>query len=164
MIDPAEPVFPNNVLVLTTPFLQAIDSDLHVVRRPLRPTDSVQSIGIFGSLWNPDEGSHEMRGLHPGEPTLQTYTIGIQALVKDGDEERGLSAHSVLSMRVRSVLYRSEALRVGLGALYVTVGGVTERARRWGVRNQRYLNNEIRGQFLYLSTLEFTLETEISHG
>ena len=101
-----------------------------------------------------------MGGLFPREPTLSQYLIGVQAFVKDGDEERGLAAHSVLSMRVRSVLYRDEPLRVALSSLSVTYQGVTERLKRWGVRTQRYFANDLEGQWLYLSTLEFFIETE----
>lgn len=156
------PVFPNNIVETVLPFFQGIDVDLTVLKRPLRPSDPNQSVGIFASRWEPEDDSMEIGHIFPGEPTLQRYQIGVQALVKDGDEVRGLAIHSVLSMRIRSVLYRNADLRVGLQALYVTDGFSTERARRWGVRNQRYMNNDIDGKFVYVSTLDFWLETEMS--
>jgi hypothetical protein len=162
VLDVNEPVFPNNAVVLLSDALQGIDEDMTVLRRPLRPSDPDHSIGIFGSLWQPDEESYEMGHRNPSEPTLSSYQLGIQALIKDGDEERGLILHSLLSMRIRSVLYRNEALHVALGSLFVTDGTSVERTRRWGVRNQRYMNNDIEGKFVYLSTLEYWLETETS--
>lgn len=105
-----------------------------------------------------------MRGLGqnpaPSEPTISTYVIGVQAFVKDFSEERGLARHSVLSKMIRSMLYRDAPLRVGLSALSVTMNDSVERSQRWGIRAQRYLSNEIDGNFLYLSTLEFWLDTE----
>lgn len=160
MIDDTEPVFPNNVVELVAAKMQLIDSDFVVLKRPLRPSDPNQSIGIFGTLWMPDESSLEIGGIAPAEPTLSSYQLGVQCLVKDGDEERGLTIHSIMSKRVRSVLYRDEALRVSLGMLYVTDGLSTERAKRWGIRTQRYMNNDIEGKFVYLSTLDYWLETE----
>jgi hypothetical protein len=76
------------------------------------------------------------------------------------DEERGLATHSVLSKMVRSMLYRDDALRVGLLALSVVMNGSTERTKRYGVNRQNFVSNELSGSWLYLSTLEFQLETE----
>jgi hypothetical protein len=58
------------------------------------------------------------------------------------------------------MLYGDQPLRVGLAALSVASGSSIERAQRWGIRQQRFSSNEIQGAFLYLSTLEFWLETE----
>jgi hypothetical protein len=162
-IDANAAVFPNNVISLIATRAQYIDSDLYVAKRPLRASDPSESFGVFAHQWEPNNNSQEMRGVPtpgPNEPTLQTYLIGLQAFIKDFQEDRGLAKHSVLSSYVRAMLYRDDPLRVGLAALSVTQTGRTERAMRWGVRTQRYLSNEIDGNFLYLSTLEFFLETE----
>jgi hypothetical protein len=76
------------------------------------------------------------------------------------DEETGISEHATLSKMVRGMLYRDETLRVQLATLVWTDGLTTERAKRWGVVNQRFISNEIGGVWLYLSILEFWLETE----
>jgi hypothetical protein len=112
----------------------------------------------------PDDDSFEMRGLPSGihEPSLSSYLIGIQAFVKDGDEERGAAVHGTLSKLVRTMLVNDATLRVGLRSLSVTTSGITERTQRFGVRTQRYLSNELSGSWLYLSTIEFWLETETS--
>lgn len=166
MITADTPVFPNNAVDLIAERAAFLDPDsvdkITILRRPLRESDPVQSIGVFGSQWFPDEESLEMRSIPSGvqEPTLQSYLIAIQAFVKDMDEERGLATHSVLSKMIRSMLYRDEELRLRLRALTVTMQGSTERMMRWGIRSQRFLSNELSGSWLYLSTLEFWIETE----
>lgn len=162
MIVPDETLFPNNVVNLVAIHSQLIDPDLFVTKRPLRNTDPNQSVGVSAVLWTPDDDSTEMRGgpYGPSEPTLSTYRIAIQAFIKDMDEIKGLATHSVLSKRVRNMLYRDAQLRIGLASLSTSMSEVTERAQRWGVATQRYFSNELNGSWLYLSTLEFWLETE----
>lgn len=162
MITAEEPVFPNNVVSLCKTRFGTIDTDIEVLRRPLRNTDPQQSIGIFAQQWLGNDRSKEIMGGFQ-EPTLQTYRTGIQAFVRDGDEERGLAIHSVLASRIRSMLYRDTPLQVGLSSLSATdpATGVKESARRWGIGPQRFYSNEIGGEWLYLATLEFWLETEI---
>lgn len=160
MIDPTEPCFPNNVVSALAYVLPGLDPDLTVLTRPLRPTDPKQSIGVYGTLWQPDNDSLEIGHEAPGEPTLQSYQIGIQTLVKDGDSERGLAASSVLSRDVRLVLYRNEPLRVALRSLYVEVDTARESMRRWGIRSQRYMSNDIEGTFVFMSVIDMWIETE----
>lgn len=167
MIVADESVFPNNVVELIAMRMAnpaVIDPDVNVLRRPLRNTDPDQSIGVFAQLWLPEEDSLEMMGSlsgAPQQPTLQTYSGSVQAFIKDGDEERGLAVHSIMSARVRSVLYRDNPLRLALQGLSVTyTTGAVETLKRWGIRTQRYFSNEIDAQWLYLSTLEFFIETE----
>jgi hypothetical protein len=161
-IDNSTVVFPNNIVDLVQTRTALLDEDLFVIRRPLRTSDPNQAVGIFASQWLPNEESYEMLGGPVGrhEPTLQTYLVTVQAFVKDMDEERGLAVHSVLSKMIRAMLYRDNALRVGLSALLVSMNGSTERTQRWGIRQQRYFSNELSGSWLYLSNLEFWLETE----
>jgi hypothetical protein len=142
---------------------KTIDSDLFVCKRPLRASDPVQSIGVYAEQWVPDPTSLEMRGA-PGaqEPTLSTYHISIQCFIKDMDEERGAAVHATLSKRVRAMLYRDDVLRIGLHLLTATVEGSTETTKRFGIRTQRYLSNELEGSWLYLSQIESWLETEIN--
>lgn len=162
MIVENQNVFPNNAVYLITARTKLLDTDLYVIRRPLRESDPTQSVGVFAAQWLPEETSYEMVGGPVGrhEPTLQQYFITVQAFVKDMDEERGLATHSVLSKMIRSMLYRDDPLRVALGSLSVTTDNSIERTQRWGIRQQRYFSNELSGSWLYLSTLEFWLETE----
>lgn len=162
MITDETEVFPNNGITLIKARAKLLDKDLEVFGRPLRSSDPNQCVGIFGSQWLPDDESYEMLGGPEGrhEPTLQSYLITIQAFVKDMDEERGLATHGVLSKMVRSMLYRDNPLRVALLSLNVQMNGSTERVTRMGIRQQRYFSNEIQGSWLYLSNLEFWIETE----
>jgi hypothetical protein len=49
-----------------------------------------------------------------------------------------------------------------LSQLNVEVAGIRERSLRWGVTAQRFLNNEIgNNEWMFLSTVEFWLDTEI---
>lgn len=161
MITADEPVFPMNAVQLIAMRIDALDPDLRVFQRPLRTSDPVQSVAVLGVQVTPDDNTAEIIGRANAAPPVSQYVIGIQAFVKDMDEERGLAAHSVLSKMIRSMLDRDTPLRVGLGSLVVNdpYGG-TERAQRWGVRTQRFMSNELDGAFLHLSTLEFWLETE----
>lgn len=165
MITADEPVFPNNIVDLVHTRSVLIDSDLYVCKRPLRESDPVQSVGTFATQWLPDDDSHEMKGGILGggfghDPSIERYLVAVQAFVKDMDEERGLAVHSVLSEKLRTMLYRDEALRVGLSTLNTNLNGVQKRTTRWGISTQRYFSNELQGSWLYLSTLEFWLETE----
>lgn len=162
MIDPSvSTAFPNNVVECLATVLPSVDEDCTLYKRPLRPTDPNYALSVYGTLWQPNEESYEMGHL-TGEPTLATYQIGIQTLVKDGDTERALGISSILTKRVRTVLYRNEPLRVALGSLYVQDENSTERLRRWGVRSQRYMSNDIEGKFVTISVLDFWIETETS--
>lgn len=157
MIADSIDIFPFNAVELFVPRLQTIDSDLVVVRRPLRDSDGTQTVGVFPIIWEPDEASQE---IGKGEPTLQRYPIAIQSCVKDTDEEKGIRVHGVLAKRIRSLLYRDQPLRVGLSALSVSMDGATERTQRLKVRNQRYLSGEVGGVFNFLAVTECMLETE----
>lgn len=123
--------------------------------RPLRPNDPNRSVGIFAVDWTPEQSNI---GQH--DPAVARYLYAISCLIKNADEEAGLKEHTDLSKRIRTMLYRSGTLRARLGALSVTMDGMTERAQRWGVRQQRFLSNEVQGTFLFLSSIEFWLETE----
>lgn len=164
MLEINEDVFPNNVVKYTALAMKGIDPDISVFKRALRNTDPQQSIGVFAQAWGPDDESYEMQTLGnptPQMPTVQQYVLGVQAFVKDGDEERGLAVHAAMSQRVRSVLYTNPNLQLVLGQLSASLeGGWTESMRRWGIRTARYFSGEINAQKLYLSTLEFWVETE----
>jgi hypothetical protein len=165
VITTATEVFPNNVCSLVFARMKTIDSDLRVYQRALRDSDGTQSIGVYPITWTPDESSFEMTGQPPSvqaaaEPTLQRYIIGVQGYVKDTNEEQGIAVHSILAKRIRSLLYRDPVLAVGLQSLSVTMNGSTERIQRRGIQVQRFLNNEVQGVFMFLSSCEYYFETE----
>lgn len=158
---PDDNVFPNNIVELVSLRATLLDSDLFVTKRPLRNTDPNQSVGVFASQWVPNDDSKEMLGAaFAVAPTLSRYNVTVQSFIKDMEETRGLNTHNTLSRMVRSMLYNDDALRVALGTLQSTLNGVVEQSQRWGVTQQRFFSNELRGQWLYLSVMEFWLETE----
>lgn len=133
-----------------------VDGRPAVFSRPLRPSDPAASLGIFEVDWQPDDS--EFGAVFP---TLSTYVWGLQVLVRHGDEQEGRALHSAITKSVRTMLDRDPDTRVALGQLNESpVGGGVERAQRWGVRTQRFANNEIDGQFVFLSTTDFWLQTE----
>ncbi len=146
-------------------FEELIDDDpnpltkVKVLKRPLAPTDPVQSVGVYPRMWTPDEGSWEMGTPHHGQ-TLQKYNVQIQCFVKDMDEVRGLNAHSKLATIVKRILYTDEDLRLALGSLSITIGGITERFQRMSITGATYISNEINGEHNFLCTLETIFETE----
>lgn len=160
MIEADSTAFPGNVIAKIQPRIQALDAELFVVPRPLQPTDPQQSVGIMPVQWGPREGSQEMGRLHPGEPTLQRYDYVIQCLIKHTDQVSGPAVISALSSMVRRMLYRDGPLALDLSSLTSSALGSTERTRRWGVTNQRFLSNEVSGNWVFVSTLEFWVETE----
>lgn len=151
-------VFPENAAALIAARIPVlIDTDLKVFRRPLRGTDPAQAVGVFPLTWGVDEQSIEFQSL---EPTIQRYMIVVQGLVQDTDEIAGISVHSILSKRLRSMLYRDTPLHAGLTALSVAMNNGTERMQRRGITMQRFLSNEVKGNFAYTSWIEMWLETE----
>lgn len=170
MFEDAELYFPNNVVKMVHDFIveRGGSSDpegLHVFMRPLRKTDPKLSVGVFASLWFPDEQSYEIGGATLGgmrqEPTLQQYVMSIQGLVVDGDEERGLAKSSAMAKMLRDMFLRDPHVGVALSGLSIVgADGLTERVKRRWIRTQRYISNEVQGSWTYLSSLELTIETE----
>lgn len=151
-------VFPNNAQSLIKARLDDLyGDDILVVGRRLKLTDDTMSVGVAPDMWIPDESSFEFNSQ---EPTVSAYTIWIQSFVKNSDEEEGVQLGSVLAKVVRTTLYRDVPLQVGLNSLSVSMMGATERIQRRGIRRSQYLSTEIQGNFLYLNTLEYYIETE----
>jgi hypothetical protein len=154
--------FPMNVIALIAARIPAaIDSDLTVLKRMLRPSDPTQSVGIFPLTKLPDRSSAEIRSV---EPTLKTYNVVLQTLVQDTDEAACISVHSILSQRIWRMLYRDSPLHAGLTVLAVTANNSVERFQRRGITLQRYLSNEIQGTFIQTSWVEFWFETETTEN
>lgn len=160
MIEADPTAFPGNVIEAVRPRLQLLDPDLYVTTRPLQPTDPIQSVGVTAVQWGPVENSYEIGKSFPGEPTLQRYDFVVQALVKHTDQSEGTAVISALSSMIRRMLYRDAALKVALSSLNSSALGSIERTQRWGVGSQRYLTNEVSGNWVFVSTSEFWVETE----
>jgi hypothetical protein len=149
--------FPNNVvLALAQSYLTLPGVEL-VCLRPLRPSDPNVSVGVIAMDWEPIDAEI---GRSP-DPTVGRYNFAIMCSIRHAVESDGLAAHAYLSKRVRAMVYRDNPTRVRLLQLRVDGSdGIKERAQRLGIRRQRFMSNEARGNFMYLSTMEFWLETE----
>lgn len=132
-------------------------TDRDILDRPLRVNDPNRCVGLYPVDWNPELDSFEMPGV---EPTLGRYTYRVQNLVKHSNEEEGRVVYAKDSKIVRAILYRDQELRLRLHGIAETTLGFVERFKRMGVRQQRFLNNELQGQFIFLATTEVWLETE----
>lgn len=153
-------VYPNNVVALLVDRFKTLSPDFVIVPRRLRPTDANESVGVHAQQWAPDEDSYEVKGfLGASEPTLSRYLIVVEGFVKDTDEERGLVRHAVMAKLLRVMLYRDMTLRIALQTMSVEMFDSVERTGRYGIAGQQYISAEIQGSFLYLSTLEFWVET-----
>lgn len=160
MIVADDTVYPNciiNLIKLRIPV--AVDADVTVLMRPLRPSDPTQSIGLYPNTWSFEDDSFEMSPQMKNIPTLQDYAVFVQSFVKDADEERAINTHGVMADRIRSMLYKDALLQQGFSELTYSSGGKTEKAMRWGLRAQRFMSNEVSGSFLQSSITEFWLQT-----
>ncbi len=153
--DTARTLFPTNIVEVSRDFILPLLSVENVYRRVLRPEDPNSSVGIVAVDWEPGEYL-----IGQEEPALSMYHFSIQSLVKHGNEEEGLTHHSLLAKNLAHLLYRDAAFRVALLTLNAEVMGVKESARRMGVRQQRYRSNEIDGEWLFVSTTEMWVQTE----
>jgi hypothetical protein len=150
--------FPYNIIDVMVDHLERNITELDLlVRRPLRFTDPPRCMGIFPFDWSPQPDSMEISAR---EPVLGRYGIRIQNLVQTGDEDEGREMVTLDATIARTVLYRGTELGVDLAGLSEIVLDHGERFQRFGVRNQQFMNNELRGQFVFLATMDLWVETE----
>lgn len=164
MIVASDTEFPNNVIALLAARIPtycdpgaAVGEELKVYRRELRTSDPTQVVGIFPAMKRPDNTSIEYPSL---EPTLKRYSVILQTMVQDTDEQACIQIHSTLSNRLWRMFYRDSPLNIGLTALAVDADNSRERLQRRGIELQRYLSNEIQGTYIQTSWIECWFETE----
>jgi len=160
-----ENVFPNNIVTILKTRYELLDASFQgsVFRRPLRTTDPALCVGVFATTWDQEDESVEMGGGHPHgsrEGVFQDYNVVTQTFVKDMDEERGLAKSSVLCKHIRATLARDEPLAVALRTLNSSVGGQVEVLASWRLGTQRMYTNELKGSWLYMSTLDLKIQTQ----
>lgn len=159
--DPTE--FPANVVLKLHSRLEAIDSDVPVVMRPLTPNDGVQALAVYPVDWEPVDSSQEMRGAVLGGqvPTLTDYRVNIASMVVHSEQHTGLAQSSALAKRVWATVARDAALDVALKSLAHVGTGYSEHLRRWKTRRQVIQSGDLNGFFLYVSVSELWFQTEI---
>lgn len=170
MIDQTRICFPDNVVEILAENLKAIDPEsspgeddgVRIVRRPVRNTDLTETISVIPGTWEAQQETLEILGGR-SEPTVQRYTVVVESLIVDMDEERGIRTNSLFSAMVRHMLYRDPAIRIALPLLSVSLNGYTESLKRWGLSQQRFMNNEVGSNFIFLSAVELWFETDIKN-
>jgi hypothetical protein len=161
MIHSTGATFPYNLVPVISDALQAIDVEVIVNRRSLNPMDNVQAIGVYPIRVEDVDDSFEI-GRRFG-PTVERWIYGIQGLVKDADEVQGSADHGELVSRIEDILYNDQPLRLALATTTaLSNSGVIRRVTKCGVRSRNYMQGGLAGEFYFLATLEFWLETEKS--
>lgn len=166
MLDASQLCFPNNIVdVMAARLKQKFDDidpsgDTIVIKRPVTTMDADQTIAVVPVDWKPG-GLPEM-GRKPNqfENSVQSYTIMVQALINDMNEDQAIRRHSLFSTLVRRMLYRDTILLSALTQLQVVADGVTEATTQFGIRSQQYLVTQKDSSFQYLSVIEFWLDTQ----
>jgi hypothetical protein len=151
--------FPENVIDLLVEFASQLDGVSLVVARSLNMTDPNGCVGLDADEWVADEV--EMGPTMGLEPTLSTYVINIQHMVKHADAIEGARLHREVAKSIRVMLYRNADLAVRFQGL-VEDGERRERMLKWQVLGQRFASNDIQGIFTSMSATEFAFQTETS--
>lgn len=158
-IDGSEAVFPNVIVDLIfecAPLSLPIQA---AFKRPMRASDLDQSFFVYASNWRPDANSYEI-GFHG--PTIERYEIGMQALIKDMDRDRGQNRLGVLSELIRTFVYSDRSLRLGLEQLSTSFGGMVKKVQKVTVTKQNYFVATPKSrQFLYLSEMTLTVDVQV---
>lgn len=148
-------VFPGEVTEVLKEYVAKLGKVNQTFGRPLRPEDANCSAGVFCLDWRPLDMQ-----IGANFPILAAYDFEIQYLVKHVQQEQAIREHSHGSKNIRAMLYRDSELRVRLGQLTETTFGVVERFQKIDVTRQAFSGNEWNSNFLYLSSVNVTIETE----
>lgn len=158
-------IFPSNVVQLVSARFAIEDSRLTVLKRPLRTQDPNFSIGVWANNWQPVPHTNEMLGIDfARQSTLEQYVVYIQGFCRNADEIAGLNQHCVMAESIRSILATDGPLREQLGGLTAVLNGQTKSLKKFWVRAGRYVNNQVNGENMYLTTNDLMLEVENLHA
>lgn len=151
--------FPENVLDEIEKSVQTYMSEYDVVHRPLRIQDPPRSLGLFAFDWSPLDDSKQIGQI---EPALNKYEIRIQTLFKGVGEVEARGENVLASKSLRAILYRDPTLVIRLRALSEEFLDTRETFKRYGVRRQSFLNNQMSGSMINLIVTEVWFETEVT--
>lgn len=146
-------IFVDQVIITYEKYL----GECELLDRPVNLMDPPRVVAIFPFDWNAVEESWELGGL---EPTLSRYGVRVQNYVTHADRSEGRRMLTVDATIARAVLFRDTTLPLRLAQLSTSLLGVTERFKRFGVRSQQFMNNQLRGNFVYLAQMDLWVETE----
>lgn len=125
------------------------------VGRPIQPLDPNPTVSCYAADWNP-------QGYEIGQfgPALTQYTFIIQMMNKHMEEEEARELHGVLATALRLNIFQNENLKDALLTLSHTALGHIERVKHYGVTRQRFFNNDVGGEMLFLTNIEFWVNIE----
>lgn len=168
MLEANELCFPNNIVdVMAARVKQNFDvidpsGETIVVKRSLTMEDADQTIGIVPVDWAPKGQPEIGRKPNQFEVPVQAYTIMLQALINDMNEDQAIRRHGLFSTKLRRMLYRDTVLLSALSQLEVIDDGVKEKTLQYAIRSQQFLVTQRDSSFQRLSVIEFYLETQTS--
>lgn len=149
--------FPENIVDVLKTHMVRLDLVDLVVGRSLNPNDPNMTLGVDVEEWEPDEVTMGPNGIMP---TLQTYTMTLQYILKHESEEEGQKLHRKASKEIRLMLYGDDQLAVALQQLIEVSGSRRERLQIWSIVRQKFASNEISGAFVSMSVAEVRFQTE----
>lgn len=151
--------FPLNIVDVMVTRLSTIEGlKSEVIKRPLRLSDPAICVGVHAADWTPVAESKQIGQL---EPAVGIHVVRVQNMVKHSNEVEGRALYTYISKLVRVMLYRDTTLISQISGLSEDLLGTRERVQKFGIRQQRYLNNEFRGAMVYLGSTDFFIETEM---
>lgn len=178
---PEDPVFPYNVVLAVRDALQELAphevgtdpktgkpyrDGLRIHCRRLTDADDTESIGVYPTVWDPNDESIEMSGRPVPVATVSRYPIQIQSWITSSDEDTGIIKTSWLAVSIKTKLENSELLYAALRGpeMFVSLpNGKKETVLRYGVSSQSFLPTELNSNtFGYLSITEFYVDTQIN--
>lgn len=135
------------------------DPPVSVVLRRVRDIDPQHTIGLLLADFGSDQRSWESTGR--SDATLRDYGYFMQVQIKASDDETGWPILRNISKTAWDVLADDQALRQTLGTIS-DIGPVTaERVQRWWPKTAKFDVVPSGSVFLYLSLIEFTVQTEL---
>lgn len=152
-------LFPYSIARTLEPYFQQVDGVDAVLRRSLFQKDPNHSVGIAALNWTPGE-----RLIGQFEPVMGDYFVNVQVLCKNTNAEEGEQEHAILSKRVLLELYRNTALRTSVMQLRDSLTPPFERMMDFKVLGQRFAQDQISGEFTFLSGIDITFTTELVLG
>lgn len=152
-------VWPTNAIRVFVEELAQMEDIEGAVDRPLDPNDANKSLGVWAEGWQAPRDAYQIGS---NWPILGVYTFKIDLMVKGYDRAETQNTLSLLTKRLRAMLYRDEDLQVRLKQLSETAFGTTERFKVFRVTRQDFSSGQLGDTHIAASTTTLTVETENS--
>lgn len=150
-------VWPTNVVDVLVEELLNMEDVEATTSRGLTEDDTSGGIGVYVVSWAPPADAYV---IGQADPILNVYTFGLDLMIKALDRAEAATTLSVMTKRLRTMLYRDDDLQVRLKQLSETAFGRTETYKRMRVTRQDYRTGTLGGVHLAASTTTLTVETD----